>query len=1279
MSKSVSQPAEDDERSGAVLARTEPSDMPSTASLRSLAPEYDPKHHERYLKRLQTAVEDPRNKNIALMGRYGTGKSSILDQFEREHARPDKVLRISINTLGTPAAEADITNRIQKELVRHLTYRAAPGQLRHSRFARIKPFSWKRASVQAAGATALLGLFLFLLGWLPDVPGDGSKQRGLAWAGLAAVTWTFALFVRWALDGRVVSDVSAAGAAVKISERSDTYFDEYLEEIAYFFDSVKPHVVIFEDLDRFEDPYIFDSLRELNTLLNASPTRQPGQPIRFIYAIRDSLFTQLGHSPRAGAGDRDRRGAGADNDGSRPGDASTSETVDPAVVESQRANRTKFFEIVVPVVPFISHRNARELMVKALAKQGWEVGPTGAQIDRQLIDTVARHTTEMRLLLNICNEFTVFAEHLLGPNQAPGLEATGLFALVAYKNFHLEDFELISRRESALDKLEHDHTRIVRQCITQAETQRRELLRKARFEGAKRRLARTLGKRLDLFGTALRSGTNYRHLTQQGYLVGEQRFTREQGSDPAFWAAAVAGAVRVTAGQSSPFQHTIHQISDAEFASFFPEAGDAKRWAELDAEERAREFHDLDETVAFLQGADFADLARHDEHTLDVSGTPTTFRALVVQHLATDLGRDLVTQGFIDRNFALYAAQFYGEFAGVDVAQFLVQAVQRNQMKVDHRFSSPGAIENLLTEAPPTFTRSISVLNLQVFDHLLANPNEHTERAISFLVTGLQGEARPFLEAYFNSGHERRALASQLAAHGWPAVLTYLATSDEVPDDDERPTLVSDALLALPSAETAEVDGQVAAYLEEHLADIEALSHSQPDAKSRVVYKVAEAADITFQKLAALGGPLRDLAILGNRYALTAENLRSATIDDESREGSALTLDRLRAHHAVWNYCVSTPDTFLVALRSNEQVEPLTADSAELADALGDLADWSEEQVAELCQMTAPDLGVRLTEQVPQDRWQVLARCQRLEMTLGNLHTYIEQFDVDPALAGLLTSHAGAAPNAPLHQIGGEHADADEDGSATDLAETVANAVVNAHSAVPDPATRAQIVKQLGVSSLRLDAVAPEAGNLLRELLAHGLLEEDAETYKHFIAGAGWAAAESAARRSEHFLDLLNPEVLGTAVTDLLLSAGTPPNIRSYVLRDLDAFVSADDIAALKAAAQASLSHSLPMSVAGVELVVREVLEDDYDLVVNLLASTSARDLPTTDLVEILALLPTPLSYFSSRERTEFEMPTRPSEERLIRKLTSRRLAKVEKRRFKPELVHVLNVAPPSS
>ena len=46
------------------------------------------------------------------------------------------------------------------------------------------------------------------------------------------------------------------------------------------------------DLDGDEDSGIFETLRALNTLLNASP--QIEKPIRFIYAIKDSIFDRIG-------------------------------------------------------------------------------------------------------------------------------------------------------------------------------------------------------------------------------------------------------------------------------------------------------------------------------------------------------------------------------------------------------------------------------------------------------------------------------------------------------------------------------------------------------------------------------------------------------------------------------------------------------------------------------------------------------------------------------------------------------------------------------------------------------------------------------------------------------------------------------------------------------------------------------------------------------------------------------------------------------------------------
>ena len=76
--------------------------------------------------------------------------------------------------------------------------------------------------------------------------------------------------IRWVIGDRIISEVTTAGTKISLKDEQDTYFDNYLDEIVAFFDTVKPKYVIFEDLDRFDDPQIFDSLRELNTLINSS-------------------------------------------------------------------------------------------------------------------------------------------------------------------------------------------------------------------------------------------------------------------------------------------------------------------------------------------------------------------------------------------------------------------------------------------------------------------------------------------------------------------------------------------------------------------------------------------------------------------------------------------------------------------------------------------------------------------------------------------------------------------------------------------------------------------------------------------------------------------------------------------------------------------------------------------------------------------------------------------------------------------------------------------------
>ena len=152
--------------------------------------------------------------------------------------------------------------------------------------------------------------------------------------------------------------------------------------------------------------------------------------IRFVYAIKDSIFDELG--VRAAR---------------EEGDMAASRKLDAVDLEMARANRTKFFDLVIPVVPFITHRSARDLM-DAVMKE------SGSRISSELIDLAARHLVDMRLIKNIHNEFVIFRQKVLGGEGSRlGLSEDVLFAMMLYKSTHLSDFEEIKLGKSRLDRL----------------------------------------------------------------------------------------------------------------------------------------------------------------------------------------------------------------------------------------------------------------------------------------------------------------------------------------------------------------------------------------------------------------------------------------------------------------------------------------------------------------------------------------------------------------------------------------------------------------------------------------------------------------------------------------------------------------------------------------------------------------------------------------------------------------------------------------------------------
>lgn len=265
--------------------------------LKPLYPQYDESNHSPYVKRLEKALqgEDTKIHNIALSGVYGSGKSSILEKVVKdlEEERPHTTRTISLAPLAAQLKKQDdrkvnsvsdegnstsreasgalppksskpssITNLIQKEIIKQLLYGTDPGKIPASHFHRINEIGLGKQLFSSLACGTLL-LFILdihkwpynriqeLLAWLPIPTSITKILAEIVIIGLLLIA-TFALFHYFGIRIHLAKiDVGTAG--ITLGENSDSYFDQYLDEIIYIFEKTGIRTVFFEDLDRSQD------------------------------------------------------------------------------------------------------------------------------------------------------------------------------------------------------------------------------------------------------------------------------------------------------------------------------------------------------------------------------------------------------------------------------------------------------------------------------------------------------------------------------------------------------------------------------------------------------------------------------------------------------------------------------------------------------------------------------------------------------------------------------------------------------------------------------------------------------------------------------------------------------------------------------------------------------------------------------------------------------------------------------------------------------------------
>lgn len=1091
-----------------------------TWDLTALTPEFIESEHSQYAAAIANNLKKDDVLNIALSGNYGVGKSSILGRVADDH--DGRVVELSLSTLSpidsskvddsVPAQARTPTNRIQQEIVKQLLYREEPKSARASRFRRIERFSRGREIALALMGGVIVSLAFMILGWAGTIERTllPLLELGLwvypiiAFLAAGAIVATRAL-----LHGRIhIRQFSAGPAAVTLDEKSVSYFDQYLDEIVYFFETSKRDIVIFEDIDRFNDSHIFETLRSLNALLNASP--QIKQPIRFIYAIKDSIFDRVSLEHEQ-----------------RKIDVALVEITDPAQAEIVRANRTKFFDLVIPVVPFITHRSARNLTTQILRGIEHDVSP-------DLIDLAGRFVPDMRLLKNVRNEFVVFRDRIFaGDGKQLELSETHLFAMMLYKSTHLSDFEVIRLGKSKLDKLYEISRTLVSKNIRRVERE----LRSARVEISRRTLAKQrasrLGKllvsRIDLMVRAGGHQKSNGHYLLEGQAVEPVKFEAVE-----FWRKLASDEGNATAGWHNPHYSRNHiEMSRSDISALVGDSLDADAWREADEEAESEQVRELQEQLTLLRTSDMGDLIGRPDFLVEYEDVSQPLAAVAEKLLTKGLAFDLIRAGYIDRNFTLYTSTFHGDRVSPAATNFIIHHVERGLMDEQFVLTAEDA-EAVIRERGARTLVDPALFNIAILDYLLGTNSPDSDIMITALAR-LDADSTRFLQSYLSSGASRDALVKRLTVRS-PRILNYLIAEVDL-DDETRADLVSACLGNLATKPQQTVTQKAKAYLAANYAQLPAIaSAALPTARAERIALLFKDAGLSLPDLLGTSDAVRPAFVKFGLYEMSLSNLRAAVGDEVG-----LALDQLRAARRadVYARVLAELPGYLDAIDGHAATNHA---ANRFHVVIGEVHEAAPEQLDRFIAGVSDESRIADVEDVPEETWTVLAAHDKFPATFTNVTKYIEHVGaVDANLAVVLTS---------AEEIS-EHEDADEDEKRS-LAITL----------ISTPATlgaelRAKLTESLGLKAWIAASDLPvESGALYPELIPRRVISGNAATYEH-LASADWATRERVIAVSTKFAEWVTPELVGAELAKVLASASVPDEAKRIIIENADEYTAA--------------------------------------------------------------------------------------------------------------------------
>tara|TARA_B100001063_G_scaffold241464_1_gene268385 strand:- start:5419 stop:9003 length:3585 start_codon:yes stop_codon:yes gene_type:complete len=352
-----------------------------------------------YLSSLNEALENDDVINIAISGSYGAGKSSFIKTFETKNPQ---YTFLDISLASFKKEDKDLS-LIEKSILQQIFYKVKQETVPFSRFKRI-------TQIKHLKLKTILVLFLIFalliffdskyinsLEFIQLLNSENLKIWNtsllklisfstLLIGGFFLIRGIISSFTEITLDKLNLNNLEIT--TNKPNENS--LLNKYLDEILYFFTETDYNVVVFQDLDRFDNIEIFTKLRELNNFINNS--EQVNKKIVFLYAVKDEMFEE--------------------------GDA-----------------RTKFFDFMIPIIPYVNSSTSYDKLLEFFESDLKKLTKDSRDNFKDFLRDISLYIKDMRLLKNIYNEYKIYDKKI-----GRKLDKVKLLAIIVYKNFYPEDF-----------------------------------------------------------------------------------------------------------------------------------------------------------------------------------------------------------------------------------------------------------------------------------------------------------------------------------------------------------------------------------------------------------------------------------------------------------------------------------------------------------------------------------------------------------------------------------------------------------------------------------------------------------------------------------------------------------------------------------------------------------------------------------------------------------------------------------------------------------------------